>query len=306
MDENKSPLVSIIVITYNSAKYVLETLESAKAQTYQNIELIISDDCSTDNTVEICRNWLEENKQRFVRTELIISDKNTGVAPNCNRGLHVAKGTWVKHIAGDDVLKLNCIKEFINFVLENKDASFVVSALDVFGEGFNKEILFDEQFYKLSARKQLKEIIKILYYPGGVIGPNIFIRRTLLLEIDGFDENYPMCEDYSLIIRVTRKGERILLINKSLVIYRKHESSLTADSNNMINLHKSDVFRFNSTIIPKVCKEEGFFLYFWHYKIFFFILKNRDKALFNFKITRYLIVLFDPITWYKKISKIIF
>ena len=51
------PLVSIVVITYNSAEYVLETLESAKAQTYQNIELIVSDDCSADNTVETCSRW---------------------------------------------------------------------------------------------------------------------------------------------------------------------------------------------------------------------------------------------------------
>lgn len=55
----KNPLVSVIVITYNSSKYVLETLNSVAAQTYDNIELIISDDCSVDNTVEICRNWLK-------------------------------------------------------------------------------------------------------------------------------------------------------------------------------------------------------------------------------------------------------
>lgn len=73
----KNPLVSIIVITYNSAKYVLETLESAKAQTYQNIKLIVSDDCSTDNKIEICRKWLEKNKGRFVRTELITVEQNT-------------------------------------------------------------------------------------------------------------------------------------------------------------------------------------------------------------------------------------
>lgn len=58
----EQPLVSVSVITYNSAKTVLETLESIKAQTYQNLELIVSDDCSTDNTVELCRNWIEQNK----------------------------------------------------------------------------------------------------------------------------------------------------------------------------------------------------------------------------------------------------
>lgn len=59
--ENK-PLVSIVVITYNSSEYVLETLESAKAQTYTNIELIVSDDCSTDETVSICKNGLKQTR----------------------------------------------------------------------------------------------------------------------------------------------------------------------------------------------------------------------------------------------------
>ena len=95
------PLVSIVVITYNSSKYVLETLESAKEQSYQNLELIISDDCSFDDTVAICRNWIAKNKERFVRIELLSVDKNTGIPANCNRGVKVAKGEWVKLIAGE-------------------------------------------------------------------------------------------------------------------------------------------------------------------------------------------------------------
>ena len=83
-----NPLVSIVVITYNSAEYVLETLESAKIQTYQNIELIVSDDCSKDDTVRICREWLEQNGERFVRTDLVMSNKNTGVPANCNRAYY--------------------------------------------------------------------------------------------------------------------------------------------------------------------------------------------------------------------------
>jgi len=56
----KNPLVSIIVLTHNSTKYVIETLNSAKSQTYEDIELIVTDDFSTDNTVEICRQWMHE------------------------------------------------------------------------------------------------------------------------------------------------------------------------------------------------------------------------------------------------------
>lgn len=75
MSKPDIPLVSVSVITYNSAKTVIETLDSIKAQTYQNIELIVSDDCSTDNTVEICRDWLTKNEKRFVRMELITVEK---------------------------------------------------------------------------------------------------------------------------------------------------------------------------------------------------------------------------------------
>lgn len=99
--ETSQPLVSIIVITYNSSKYVLETLESARAQTYQNLELIVSDDASQYDTVEICQAWLEENGDRFVRAELVTVEENTGIPANCNRGVRKAKGEWVKLIAGN-------------------------------------------------------------------------------------------------------------------------------------------------------------------------------------------------------------
>ena len=64
-----NPLVSIIVVTYNSSLYVRETLESAKRQSYRNLELIVTDDASKDDTVKICREWIENNKNRFVRFE---------------------------------------------------------------------------------------------------------------------------------------------------------------------------------------------------------------------------------------------
>src|SRR4051794_20989340 len=98
------PFVSIIVFTYNSSNYVVETLESAKAQTYRNIELIVSDDGSTDETIPLCLDWLTKNKQEFLRAEIITVEKNTGIPANCNRGVKAAAGEWVKLIAGDDIL----------------------------------------------------------------------------------------------------------------------------------------------------------------------------------------------------------
>ena len=121
MSKKVLPLVSVPVITYNSAKTVIETLDSIKAQTYQNLELIVSDDCSTDNTVEVCQKWIEENKSRFVRTEVVTVEKNTGVAGNLNRAEAACRGEWIKPIAGDDVLLPNCIQDCIDYVAEHPE-----------------------------------------------------------------------------------------------------------------------------------------------------------------------------------------
>ena len=115
------PLVSISVIVFNSANTVHETLDSIYAQVYPNIELIISDDCSTDNTVEICRDWIEKNKTRFVRTEVVTVEKNTGVAGNLNRAEAACRGEWIKPIAGDDVLLPNCIQDCIDYMTEHPE-----------------------------------------------------------------------------------------------------------------------------------------------------------------------------------------
>ena len=82
MIDDKKPTVTVSVITYNSAKYVAETLESIKNQSYPNLILQISDDCSTDNTIDICKSWINKNKDRFVKTKIIVSEYNTGVNGN--------------------------------------------------------------------------------------------------------------------------------------------------------------------------------------------------------------------------------
>jgi len=65
-----SSLVSIIVVTYNSSKFITETLNSVSNQTWEDIELIITDDCSEDDTIEICRKWLKKNKDRFSSVQI--------------------------------------------------------------------------------------------------------------------------------------------------------------------------------------------------------------------------------------------
>jgi len=119
------PLVSVTVITYNSAKFVLETLESIRQQTYSNIELIISDDCSKDNTVELCQQWINEHGGRFVRSTIVTTPVNTGVAANFNRAIDNSNGEWIKGIAGDDLLLPTSVADYINYINDNDESKIV-------------------------------------------------------------------------------------------------------------------------------------------------------------------------------------
>ena len=93
-------LVSVVVLAYRSADTIIETLESIKKQTYPKIELIVTDDCSPDNTVEVVENWMRDNKGCLSDMKLVTTEKNTGLPSNINRGLRAATGMYYKGIAG--------------------------------------------------------------------------------------------------------------------------------------------------------------------------------------------------------------
>ncbi len=226
--ENKAytpPLVSIIVVTYNSSKYVLETLESAKSQNFINLELIISDDCSTDDTVEICKRWIKKNESRFVKTELITVEKNTGIPANCNRGVEVAKGEWLKLIAGDDLLLPNCIEDYIDFANKNKEFRIFISRFLILKDGTLTKSVLTERIKRVAEAKDAQDQYKILLINYFGSSPSLFVSQEIFKVIK-FDERFRFIEDYPFALNVTKMGFRYALLDKETVIYRKHESSV--------------------------------------------------------------------------------
>lgn len=230
MNQKELPLVSVSVITYNSAKTVIETLDSIKAQTYPNIELIISDDCSTDNTVEICREWLDKNSSRFTRTELLTVEKNTGVTGNCKRAGAACKGEWEKGIAGDDILLPQAIDEYMDYVTHNKDIYWCFARAICFGvddEQVAKSQLNHEiDFYNWS----ITHLLDYLYLSGGcpMFTPTSFFNRDKLLE-SGIkaDERVRNAEDRTQWIQMLEHGFKMGFVDKPLVKYRISENSLS-------------------------------------------------------------------------------
>ena len=226
----ENPLVSVAVVTYNSSKFVLETLESIKNQSYRNIELIISDDCSTDSTVQICREWIEKNKDRFVRTVLLESPVNTGVSANGNRAADACQGEWVKGIAGDDLLVEDCIESYLQYVLSHPDARMIFGRVQAFGADGKKNKYFTDQIFRYDFfTLPIEEQLSILILQGNCLPAATFFYNLTFARENNIrnDEQIPMLEDYPKWINILKKGIKFDFINKVVVRYRLHEKSLS-------------------------------------------------------------------------------
>lgn len=230
MRDSYQPLVSVAVVTYNSSKTVVETLDSIYNQTYPNLELIISDDCSPDNTVEICRDWIELHKDRFTRTVLLTADKNTGVSANMNRGADACEGEWVKDIAGDDVLIPDCVETYVDYIREHPDAVVVFAIVEVFGgdeetrESIEERYSMEKEFFSWSIEDQYDYIT---LERNCIPAPTAFYNRAKVIALGiRNDERIPHFEDTPKWINFLKAGVRFDYINKATVKYRLSENSL--------------------------------------------------------------------------------
>lgn len=271
---NRMPLVSICVITYNSSKFVLETLESAKKQTYKNIELIVSDDASIDSTVEICEKWIKENNSRFVNARVITTNHNSGTSSNCNRVIQNAAGEWIKIIAGDDILLDDCIEKCVRFVNEHPSAKWMV------GKTLKYENLIDDDHLikndtlytpqRLSVLKgSLEEQrLAILNYTF-IEAPALFINTNVLKNVGGYDEKYRLLEDWPMYMKLLKAGYKCYFLDDFIVGYRQsdnsvfnvrskpfnfvYKESLFAFERDELFVFHSKAYRINKTLHYKLC-----------------------------------------------------
>lgn len=227
-------VVSVIVSTYNSSSFIIETLESVYNQSWQEIELIVTDDCSCDNTIDICRQWLRDRGARFKRIQLVTSDLNTGIPGNANRGLQAATGAWIKFLGADDTLLPDCLKDNVGFVQENRDIRILFSRVDNYKEVFLKESYLstdpDGQITPDSIvwpERTAKSQYRMLLVADRIhFAPSVFIQRDTLVTLGGFDERFRRMEDYPLWLNVTKSGNKLYFMDKITVNYRRHSAAI--------------------------------------------------------------------------------
>ncbi|MDR0866392.1 MAG: glycosyltransferase [Candidatus Symbiothrix sp.] len=281
--------ITVAVVTYNSSKTIIETLESVKRQTYANIELIISDDHSLDNTLEIIHEWVTHNKDRFVRIELLSSDINRGIVPNRNKCIGAAQGEWIKFVDGDDMLTTNSIESYQR-VMDDSVHFIMGDFIELNEKEETKEYLIDTNFFQLDASEQLV----LQQQKARILWPGVIHRRETLIRLDGLDERFPMLDDFPFFIKALKAGYKFNGVNAFVFIYRVHSGSAQRSE----KFHLSHVNYVNQILVPEYKKEKKYIDY-WHDKLW----SEKELAKLNNKPAKsaliYLLMLIsDPKEWY--------
>ncbi len=229
-----SQTVTISVLTYNSSKTVLETLESIKAQTYPDLNLNICDDCSTDNTIKVCKKWIEENRDRFKDVKIATSFQNFGVAFNCNRSLDMCETKFLKEIAGDDLLAKDCISRFMQYAQSNQIPAVYLSRIKLFGGNLAKIKVFLKQFdYSFFALNPLEQVEYLILEHNVVPASTAFYNVEKLRQMKlRNDERVPALEDWPKWINYLKKGGVFGFLDEELVDYRVSNGVSTSDGIN--------------------------------------------------------------------------
>jgi glycosyltransferase involved in cell wall biosynthesis len=302
-------LVSVIIVSYNSSSFIIETLDSVLKQTWKEIELIITDDCSQDDSVEICRKWAEKNGQRFVNVEVISSATNSGVSANANRGLYAAKGNWLKFLGADDTLEPRCIEDNMKWITLHPEVKALFSRIKIFNDTFDPQNLlevtpnipYDPKGILATGMSALSQYKMLLLSDRIHFTPSLFLNRKVLISLGGFDEKFKMFEDYPLWLNLTRNGYKLYLMEKVTVNYRRHFRAINNTNSNYLikpNYFRSEDFRKVNTY-PFLPPEIRFSQRFNWYALQIFRINciNRNNNL-NKIIMNLLTVYLNPFKYY--------
>lgn len=219
LELSEQPKLSVCIASYNHDKYIYSALESVVSQDYENLEIIVVDDCSTDNSVSEIERFAKKYPIKFIQQE-----KNQGPSLTTNRAISEAEGEFIALLGSDDLMLPGRLHAQARYLLENKHCVAVMTDIAVVGDDGNvfqssKDIegQFNQTYYNL--RRQL--------LAGNFINaPSAMVRREDLLAVQSFSPLLRYVQDYDLWGKLLTRGE-INKISMPLTGYRVHGKNLS-------------------------------------------------------------------------------
>jgi glycosyltransferase involved in cell wall biosynthesis len=230
-----SPTVSVLALSYNHERFVDESLDAIAAQTYGDFELIIVDDCSTDDTAQRVQGWLERTTfpATFVRNE-----NNLGVSESRNLGLSLARGEYVCTAATDDAYEPSRLEHQVAcFSREGPGVAAVYGEVVTVDE--QGSVLPDDDQRWLSTGSPSGEVFEELLRENFIPSPATMMRRSCIEEVGGWDESV-ILDDWDLLLRLADR-HRIVHCPGVAARYRMTTTGLSRDPDRAVERSRSVV-----------------------------------------------------------------
>ena len=205
-----SDLVSIIMPSYNTGRFISETIESVLAQSYSNWELIIVDDCSTDNTDEVIEDYISDDRIKYIK-----NDKNSGAAISRNRALREAKGKWIAFLDSDDLWEAQKLEKQITFMENYKYRFSYTNYIEI-----DEDSIFNGKC--VTGPKRITKHGMYNYCWMGCLTVMYDAEAIGLVQIEDIKKN----NDYAMWLKISKKANCYLL-DETLARYRKRSGSIS-------------------------------------------------------------------------------
>lgn len=212
------PLVSIAIITYNQKEYLRECIESCLAQDYTNIEIVVADDCSTDGTQNMLREYEMQHPTKFI---LKLSEKNQGITANSNAAHFACSGKYIAWMGGDDLMLPGKLIKQVQFMEENPNCTICYHNLEVFDSDTNKTLYYFNDKLKLNG--DIRTVIKYGTFNGACSN----LVRTNKTPKHGYNSSIPVASDWLYWVETLGNGGTINYIDEILGKYRRHPNNIT-------------------------------------------------------------------------------
>ena len=246
------PKVSVIMPTYNAQEYLRESLESVLNQTFEDFELLIIDDGSTDKTIEIINSYQDK------RIKIIQGDKK-GISSALNKGIENASGKYIARMDADDICAPNRFENQVKYLDNTPEIGMSVTWVDIISD-------YKFSFWGKDA-KNPKDFNTALLFQNPIVHPSVMF-RTQLFKDKGlkYNENYKCAEDYELWSRLIKNVD-IAAIDQPLIRYRIHENCTTNKVNNVsgigiiayLEVIKNNIKRFCNLNVHGKCLQSFYY-----------------------------------------------
>ena len=221
--DEKETLISVVLPVYNGQKFLAEAIESVINQTYQNWELIIVDDCSTDNSPEIMQEYARKDK----RIKVIRNEKNLKLPASLNTGFRIAAGEFYTWTSDDNYYYPQAFEKMLAHLLDNPEDGMVYAVCKVFG-------MYEDFWGNIPCTPEL-----LLRNP--IPGACFLYRKSIACKIGEYDQNIAYAEDHDYWLRLFLEAP-IGHIYEELYAYRRHAESLTVTSNDRAAVLRKHLF----------------------------------------------------------------